>query len=216
MASSKNNPIAELAKSAQIENIFSTPIMRHVLKNVDNLNNDLRELILSKEKLIPSERKSNQGGWQSSGDFFRWNDAPVKTLSGYIDKALHIATSRLAIPDNYRFEFQFYGWAAVNRKGDYNISHVHPMANWSGVYYVDVGDEIPGDNISGALELTHPVCAATMSFFPGLLPSEFVIKPETGMIILFPSYLHHSVRIYMGDRPRICTPFNASMQLTAM
>ena len=32
---------------------------------------------------------------------------------------------------------------------------------------------------------------------------------KTRMIILFPSYLQHSVRMYNGERPRVCVPFNA-------
>jgi hypothetical protein len=32
------------------------------------------------------------------------------------------------------------------------------------------------------------------------------------MMILFPSYLLHSVRMYHGERPRICVPFNAHLQ----
>jgi len=31
------------------------------------------------------------------------------------------------------------------------------------------------------------------------------------MLILFPSYLQHSVRMYHGERPRICVAFNAHM-----
>ena len=51
-----------------------------------------------------------------------------------------------------------------------------------------------------------------MTFFPGILPSARVVKPETGMLILFPSYLLHSVRMYRAEGPRICVPFNAHMR----
>ena len=36
--------------------------------------------------------------------------------------------------------------------------------------------------------------------------------PSPGDLILFPSYLVHSVRLYHGERPRICVPFNAHVR----
>ncbi|MCI0399803.1 MAG: 2OG-Fe(II) oxygenase family protein [Gammaproteobacteria bacterium] len=215
MSQSKHNPIADMAKDAELEHLFSTPILKYVLPDVESLNDSLRELILEREKSTPSESKSNQGGWQSSGDFFRWGGSAVNTLSNYIQKALDIATAKLNLPDNFKFEFEFYGWAAVNRKGNYNTSHCHPMSTWSGIYYVDPGDHVDGGN-GGLLELSHPVNASVMSFFPAILPPEITIKPEAGMLILFPSYLQHSVRAYWGERPRISVPFNAHARLTAM
>jgi hypothetical protein len=32
-------------------------------------------------------------------------------------------------------------------------------------------------------------------------------------MILFPSYLQHAVRMYHGERPRICVPFNAHVRV---
>ena len=40
-----------------------------------------------------------------------------------------------------------------------------------------------------------------------------LVRPEAGMIILFPGYLQHSVRMYQGERPRVCVPFNAHMRI---
>ncbi len=204
-------PIADMAKNGQVENIFPTPIFWYVLKNVDALNAQLRDLILEHERTMPSMAKSNQGGWQSPSDFFGWGGPAVATLERYVSRAVDIATARLPVPPNFRIEFQLYGWAAVNRKGHYNTTHVHPMATWSGVYYVDPGDEAP-DAPGAVLEFSHPIAASVMTFFPGVLPSARIVRPEAGMIILFPSYLQHSVRMYHGERPRICVSFNAHMR----
>jgi len=203
------NSIAEMAKHSQVEDAFATPILRCMLQDVDALNPQLRTLILERESSTPSAAKSNQGGWQSAPDFFRWGGAAVATLELYIGRALDIATARIA--PKFRVEFEVYGWAAVNRKGHYNTTHLHPMATWSGVYYVDAGDEAP-DTSGAVLELTHPIAAAAMTFFPGVLPSARVVKPEPGMIIVFPSYLQHGARVYQGERPRICVAFNAHMR----
>ena len=205
------DPMANMVKNGQVENLFSTPLFWYVFKGVDALNAELRDLILKEERAAPSMVKSNQGGWQSPTDFFRWEGQAVATLARYARRAVEIATSRV-IPHNVKMEFYLSSWAAVNRKCHYNTTHVHPMATWSGVYYVDPGDD-PPDADGGVLEFTHPVMSSVMTFFPGVLASARLVRPEAGMIILFPSYLQHSVRMYHGERPRICVPFNAHLRI---
>jgi uncharacterized protein (TIGR02466 family) len=205
------DPMADIASTGQVENMFSTPVFWCVLRDVDALNAELRDLILEQERASTSMVKSNQGGWQSPTDFFHWEGAAVATLKRYARRAVEVATSGI-IPQNLQIEFHLSSWAAVNRKGHYNTTHVHPMATWSGVYYIDPGDEDP-DSPGGLLEFEHPIMASVMTFFPGVLPSARLLRPEAGMMILFPSYLQHSVRMYHGERPRVCVPFNAHLRV---
>jgi uncharacterized protein (TIGR02466 family) len=198
--------MAEMAEHAQLEYIFPTPIFRYVLRDADALNAQLRGIILERERATPSVSKSNQGGWQSRPDFFQWEQPAVAVLAGVVTTAVNVATESVRVPPARRLECRLYGWAAVNRKGHYNTAHVHPHSTWSGTYYVDAGDAA-----SAMLEFLHPITAAAMSFFPGILPSARLVRPETGMVILFPSYLQHSVRMYVGERPRICVAFNADV-----
>jgi uncharacterized protein (TIGR02466 family) len=200
--------IADMAKHGQLEYIFPTPIFRYALQNADTLNDQLRGIILERERARPPESKSNQGGWQSQPDIFQWGQPGITALGRLVRSAVNIATESIGVPGTLKMEFRLYGWAAVNRKGHYNTAHVHPGSTWSGTYYVDAGDE-PLDTPGAALEFLHPITAATMNFFPGILPSARLVRPATGMIILFPSYLQHSVRMYAGERPRICIAFNA-------
>jgi uncharacterized protein (TIGR02466 family) len=204
-----------MARNGRIENIFPTPLFSHLFKNVDSLNAELRELILEREQTTPSAGKSNIGGWQSDVDFLSWGGSAVETLGRYLSTAVEIATKQLPIvAPNLKIQFQLIAWAAVNRKGHYNTSHVHPMATWSGVYYVDAGDK-PQSGHGAVLEFEHPIQAMVMNFFPGLLPSSLIVRPEAGLVVLFPSSLVHNVRIYQGERPRICVPFNAHTQIVS-
>lgn len=205
------NPLADLTKNGQIENIFPTPIFWHVIKGADALNAELRDLILERERTTSSTTKSNIGGWQSAPDFFHWGGGAVGALERYVRHALDVATLRATAPQCLRAQFDLYGWGAINRSGHYNTVHLHPQATWSGVYYVDPGDEPQGSS-GGLLEFAHPVTASTMTFFPNVLPSARTVRPEAGMLILFPSYLLHSVRMYHGERPRVCVPFNAHLR----
>jgi uncharacterized protein (TIGR02466 family) len=212
MPENKLDPVMDMARNGQLENVFSTPIFSHVRRDVAELNAQLGELILDMEAGGPAVSRSNQGGWQSAPDFFRWDRPPIQDLQHYISHAIKIATLRVTARPAFNFQVELYGWAAVNRNGHYNSTHVHPMATWSGVYYVDPGDEDP-EKHGGLLELVHPVLASVMTFFPNVLPSARVVQPKAGMLILFPSYLQHSVRMYHGEKPRICVAFNAHLHI---
>jgi len=213
MPDNRIDPISDLARNGQLEYVFSTPIFSHVLRDVETLNAQLRDLILEKERCGPGVARSNQGGWQSTPDFFRWERQPIAALERYIGNAINIATLRVTAQPKLKLRMELHGWAAVNRNGHYNTTHVHPLATWSGVYYVDPGDE-PSENSGGLLEFVHPIAASVMTFFPNVLPSARVVQPKAGMLILFPSYLQHNVRMYRGERPRICVPFNAHLHAT--
>src|SRR3954466_14328037 len=163
------DPMVHMVKNGQVENLFATPLFWYVFKGVEALNAELRDLILKQERAAPSMVKSNQGGWQSPTDFFRWEGQAVATLGRYARRAVEIATARI-IPQNVKMEFYLSSWAAVNRKCHYNTTHVHPGATWSGVYYVDPGDE-PPDADGGVLEFAHPIVSSVMTFFPGVLAS---------------------------------------------
>jgi uncharacterized protein (TIGR02466 family) len=205
-------PIADMARLGQVENLFPTPVFWHVLKGVEALNTELREVILAEERATASQVKSNQGGWQSPTEFFSWPGPAVDTLRRYASRAVDIASAKIGVPAGLRIEYHMSSWAAVNRRGHYNTTHVHPMATWSGVYYVDPGDEA-AESAGASLEFIHPIGASVMTFFPGVLPSARLVRPQSGLMILFPSYLQHAVRMYHGDRPRICVPFNAHVRV---
>jgi len=215
MSNSNLAAIADMARNGRIESLFPTPLFSYVFQGVEALNAELRDLILERERTMPSMAKSNIGGWQSDIDFLEWQTPAAQTLGHYLSAAVEVATKQLPlVAPKVQIQFELVAWAAVNRKGHYNTSHVHPLATWSGVYYVDPGDE-PEKGLGAVLEFEHPVQAMVMDFFPGLMPSTLCVRPQAGLIVLFPSTLVHSVRMYHGERPRICVPFNAALRILA-
>jgi uncharacterized protein (TIGR02466 family) len=213
MSESSSNPVADMAKNGRTEYLFATPLFSYQFKNVDVLNAELRDLILERERTTLSPVKSNMGGWQSQIDFMMWDNSAAQTLARHLTNAVEIATKQLPlVAPNLNIRFDLVAWAAVNRKWNYNTSHVHPMATWSGVYYVDPGDP-PQTGFGAVLEFEHPIQAMVMNFFPNLLPSTLLVRPEAGLLVLFPSSLVHNVRMYQGERPRICVAFNAHARI---
>lgn len=104
-------------------------------------------------------------------------------------------------------QWSFLRWANVSRKGDFNATHTHPGMTWSGVYYVDTG-ETPGQQDSGALRFSDPTPGSAASFLPFVARAYPEIKPVPGLMVLFPSYLPHSVHPHRGDGVRISIAFN--------
>ena len=55
MSESSYNPVQDMATNGRIEILFSTPLFSHVLKNVEALNAELRDLILERERAEADE-----------------------------------------------------------------------------------------------------------------------------------------------------------------
>jgi hypothetical protein len=40
---------------------------------------------------------------------------------------------------------------------------------------------------------------------------EFSVQPRSGVLVMFPSYLEHSVAVHMGEKPRVGITFNLDL-----
>jgi uncharacterized protein (TIGR02466 family) len=197
----------------RLTHLFTTPVLLHHWPT--DLNAALKDVILGRQRSDGGTSYSNVGGWHSSADFEAWSGKPGARLVEMVGAQINQATA-----EHYR-TFQGKGglvwritlWANVNRAGDYNRSHIHPGATWSGVYYVDEGDPPPEDRPeAGMLVLHHPNVAAAFGFFPELTPTTHAIRPRAGLMVVFPATLSHEVRPYLGERPRISVAFNAKIE----
>jgi uncharacterized protein (TIGR02466 family) len=98
-------------------------------------------------------------------------------------------------------------WATVLAKGAMHKVHSHPNNFLSGVYYVRV---LPGadtinfhDPRSQARIIRPPVFELTAEN-----TDQVVVKVTSGTLLLFPSYLEHSVDANLCDEERISISFN--------
>ena len=86
-------------------------------------------------------------------------------------------------------------WGAIYREGDYTIMHNHWPHLWSFVYYVNC-----------------PKGAAPLMFDRCVHPNGAIeqILPKTGLMVLFPAWINHSVPKHIGEK-RIVVAGNLSM-----
>ena len=105
---------------------------------------------------------------------------------------------------------RFAGWINVNAKGGSNLIHSHPNSHWSGVLYIQQPNDVTGN--SGMIEFINPNQEGRD--LAGLLPKNgfdpiMRIRPKAGQMVIFPSYLLHSVYPNDSDQDRITIAFNS-------
>jgi len=197
--------------------LFSTPILTAMVPDAGMLNNKLKTVIYLQKEQKKGIQRSNIGGWHSSDDMIMWAPNEARAV---LTQAMNICTKYTAdIHPSGKRDFQFDAnmWANINKMGDSNNTHCHPGCLWSGVYYVDDGLETTSDAAGGHLIFEDPRFPMNSMYQPDLVMrdpegvpqrNQHSITPKSGMIVMFPSWLRHSVRPYKGGKDRISVAFN--------
>ena len=178
---------------------FATPIWIEDLElDVDNITSTIKGIQL----VSTGKNISNVGGWQSldySVNYIREYtylyklvnilQKSIDTISTQIDPTLKLYIDNL--------------WMNVNKFGDYNLPHYHSLSAFSAVLYIKCKG---GSNI----EFTHDTL---MEHYPFWTKSEmFATKlqlfPKVGRLIVFPSWIKHSVLPNESNNERISISFN--------
>ncbi len=190
---------------------FPTLIGRLRIPDADAMNRDLRALIIAEEEQYASLGRSNIGGWHSRPDFLIRPDSAVSALNAWLTWALRKMIDATAGTDTFTSPLSAFGWATICRAGAYHAPHSHPDSAWSGVYYVDPGTDSRDQPLSGVLEFLDPRAGVEAVTAPGdPYGDPFRVRPEAGLLVLFPSWLYHWVHPYTGQTPRIAVSFNAT------
>ncbi|NBP15841.1 hypothetical protein EBU95_15865 [bacterium] len=100
-------------------------------------------------------------------------------------------------------------WVNINNPGRSHHSHKHTNSFISGVYYVKAKKEM--HSITFSREMADPIRFPSREYnkFNSL---EWTYTVETGDLILFPSYLNHSVSPNIDNEDRISLGFNSFLK----
>jgi uncharacterized protein (TIGR02466 family) len=191
---------------------FPTPIVKRTIPGAATVNRRLGEIVLERARGDQGEKKSNKGGWQSKPDLLDWPYPEIEQLKRWIADAVKSMTVYTTGKPDITGNLEIMAWANVNRFGDYNKPHSHPGCMWSGVYYIQTG-AVPADQpSSGMIEFIDPRVAVEMIVVPGRpFEGRYKVRPEAGMILVFPSWLLHFVNPYLSHDERISVAFNAQV-----
>lgn len=188
--------------------IFPTNVLNYVWDNVGELNEELKQAILEKEKESEGLTYSNVGGFHSENDLFTWDYPCIDKLHKMINQLAGYMANTSGLQEGEEIKLSLAGWANVTRDSNYSIMHNHPNNYWSGVYYVDNG--VPDENIpfNGLFEFFDPRPASEMIAANSIQPLRYQVKPNPGLMMLFPSFVHHYVHPFSGTGERISIAFN--------
>ncbi len=189
---------------------FSTPVWASTIDNAEKVNKEILEYILDLQKKDPKGIiKSNFSGWHSH-DFDLKDTAPknfVQSIKKNINNALKDMDWDL---DKQNVKINSL-WAIINDQGAFNQRHHHGNSDLSAAYYVSAYENC-GDIVfydpRPAPVYKHPI-AKTPNILNASVNS---VKPKDGLLVLFPSYLEHSVNPNLSNQKRIVISFNIVLE----
>lgn len=106
--------------------------------------------------------------------------------------------------------WQLTVWGVVLRAQGHQIAHIHPGGWVSGVYYAKLPAVVNSgtDQPAGWIEFGRP----PEEFSGEAAPNVRLVKPEEGLLLLFPSYLYHRTMPYESKDERVSIAFDALPQ----
>ena len=175
---------------------------------------DLQEECFEIRNNIPSKNKSNlgQNSYHSPNLLNLQNPPEILKLMKQITNCIQTIHQQSRRENVRLVDF----WININGKGGSNVPHTHPGAKYSGVFYIKVPKEMKGGNLFFLKDYneTYLTSQENMGFFKqgyNLLPNDLPkipVKPLEKLLIVFPSWLPHSVEFNDADEERISLSFN--------
>jgi tetratricopeptide (TPR) repeat protein len=154
-----------------------------------------------------------RGGTQTPGNLFARGSRPVLLLKDLIEEAVADYVARM--PDDpahplfgrKQERFRFSGsWSCRLGSSGFHTNHLHPQGWISSAYYVGVPDAV-GDGRQGWLKFGE----SNLNLGERDRP-ENMIRPEPGLLVLFPSYFWHGTVPFQSDQARLTVAFDAVPQ----
>jgi uncharacterized protein (TIGR02466 family) len=165
---------------------------------------------LFKQEMLSEEVDSPNYGERSKNSYIL-DEPESKDLKNYILGLVNQYGKMLGYEyDSYRFG---QSWVSYKHPGQHHTMHSHPNSLISGVFYFgEPTDKIPAikfHKLEGGFNVSY--------LSPKLVKDkrelkyaqkEFSIEFTPGLLLLFPSYLHHSVPLNKTDKTRCSLAFN--------
>jgi uncharacterized protein (TIGR02466 family) len=151
---------------------------------------------------------SNLGGWQSDDLFDAYTI--ISNLRKLIYNHIDIYSKNFKLNKKLKLDNL---WININGYKDLNLPHIHPNNILSGVFYVKVpknSGKIRFEN--PCLDLMEGVYQNSILEYNSINSATWSLEPDENLLILFPSFLKHSVLPNMNKKEkRISISFNAGI-----
>ena len=124
--------------------------------------------------------------------------AIAKVIAGLPDNGSHPFLGRKSS------RFRFAGsWSVRLQTEGFHTNHIHPRGWISSAYYINLPDEVAADDHEGWFKIGEP----NPDTLPHV-PVERWVKPEPGLLVLFPSYMWHGTKAFTRSAERLTVAFD--------
>lgn len=164
---------------------------------------DLAGALAARHRLAgPPIGQSTRGGGEANLDA-RLADEPA--IRAFFEAVRAPIAEHLAGIGQGARPFRIAGaWSVRLRPGGFHVNHVHPRGWISSAFYVALPRVVEDTATqAGWLKFGQPGPPTR----PALAPDYFV-RPEPGLLALFPSYMWHGTVPFRGDEPRLSIAFD--------
>ncbi len=178
---------------------------------IDAFNAALNEHVMSHQTLVTAPSSHTTMNGKQTGSLNAGTKGPIEALEMLIEKGIGQYVDGVADADAhpivaYRPEkYELSIWGTVLEGEGFQAPHIHPSGWLSGVYYPQVPKVVEDeDNKYGWIEFGQPGPEYHFSKETELR----LIKPEPGMMVMFPSYMFHRTIPFQSDETRISIAFD--------
>jgi tetratricopeptide (TPR) repeat protein len=143
--------------------------------------------------------QSLRQGSQTSRNLSDYPDPAIRALFSAIDAPIRQHIAAIGEPDrNYAISG---AWSVRLNSGGFHINHIHPEGWLSSAFYVRTPANLPGSE--GALKFGEPGPPTAPP-----LREDHLIRPQPGLLVLFPSYMWHGTVPFSSGGKRLSCAFD--------
>jgi tetratricopeptide (TPR) repeat protein len=147
--------------------------------------------------------QSLRHGSQTTRALADYPDAAVRALFGAVDPLIRRHMTAIGTPDqNYKIAS---AWSVRLNSGGFHINHIHPEGWLSSAFYVRTPSALEG--MEGALKFGEPGPPTSP-----VLREDHLVRPEPGMLVLFPAYMWHGTVPFSSGDTRLSCAFDIVRQ----
>ena len=198
--------------------------------NIQLADDVTNALIKMTDKIIDDKKSESHGQslagvidkelkvYKSDMDEFGVDHMLESCVRSYV---IHCAKLHQMFNETWTYESHLNSaWVVSQYENEYNPLHNHTGCDISGVIYLKTPDTKGRRNIESKKgkddndgDITFVHSAMGQRNFDVFEKGMLTMTPQPGMMIMFPSYLLHTVWPFIGDGERRCIAFNANYRI---
>ena len=191
--------------------------------DLESFNRALEGQVLAQSNLVtpPEDHLTwHHPALRIGADINEQADGPIRDLEALMHQGIKRYFERTGDAGDHPFltqrpeSYSINAWSAVLEGEGNQKPHIHKSGYLSGCYYVTIPPEVTSaDNgadgtVKGGFEVGRPPRELP---FSGTFPRR-TIKPQEGLMVLFPAYLYHGTVPFKSDKRRISIAFDVIPQ----